>query len=258
MTPSPTNTPANRYGSIAAEIYDLDKAYFALPDTAFHLETLAGVAGPILEPACGSGRTLVPLLEAGHDAAGFDTSEEMLEQCRARCAAAGFAPDLTRQGFADFAYDRAFAAIVVPVGSFTLIGEFAVAMAVLGRFRDHLAAGGLLIVDIQSLAFLANTREDRRSWTAANGDLLTVEGKQDSIDWLRQRDRHTCRYERWRDNRLIEAQLEPMIQRHWGLEEFTLALMQSGFGEIEVTGSYARGRSPRSSDRTLTFAARKA
>lgn len=29
----------NRYGSIAAEIYDLDKPYFALPDTAFHLWT---------------------------------------------------------------------------------------------------------------------------------------------------------------------------------------------------------------------------
>jgi SAM-dependent methyltransferase len=218
---------------------------------------LAGVAGPILEPACGSGRTLVPLLEAGHDAAGFDTSEEMLEQCRARCAAAGFAPDLTRQGFADFSYDRDFAAILMPAGSFTLIGEFVEAMAVLGRFRDHLADGGLLIVDIQSLAFLANTRDDRRSWTAANGDLLTVEGKRDRTDWLRQRDRHTCRYERWRDNRLIEAQLEPMIQRHWGLEEFTLALMQSGFGEIRVWGGYERTRAPSPRDRTLTFAARR-
>lgn len=79
-----TKTPANRYGSIAAEIYDLDKPIGALPDTAFHLERLAAIDGPVLEPACGSGRTLIPLLEAGREVAGFDPSAEMLAQCAAR------------------------------------------------------------------------------------------------------------------------------------------------------------------------------
>ncbi|HVY03450.1 MAG TPA: class I SAM-dependent methyltransferase, partial [Caulobacterales bacterium] len=84
---SHANSPANRYGSIAAEIYDLDKPFGAWPDTRFYLERFAGFTGPILEPACGSGRAMIPLLEAGHDVTGFDLSEEMLARCRARCAA---------------------------------------------------------------------------------------------------------------------------------------------------------------------------
>ena len=248
--------PLNRYGSIAAEIYDIDKPFGALPDTAFHLEGLAGITGPILEPACGSGRTLVPLLQAGHDVTGFDTSQEMLQRCEARCAEAGFSPALSRQGFESFTYDRAFAAIIVPVGSFTLIDDFAVALAVLRRFHDHLAPGGLLVLDIQPLAFLAASGEDRRQWTASNGDLLTAEGKRTETNWLTQRAKTTYRYERWRDGNLVETQLDLMSQRYWGLEEFRLALQAAGFTQIGVTGGYARSRAPRAADRVLTFEAR--
>ena len=102
--PSNTNTRVNRYGALAAEIYDIDKPYFFLPDTRFHLEWLAAVDGPILEPACGTGRTLVPLLDAGHAMTGFDASPDMLERCRAKCAARGHNPPLSQQRFEDFRY----------------------------------------------------------------------------------------------------------------------------------------------------------
>jgi SAM-dependent methyltransferase len=251
----PIDTTINRYGSIAAEIYDIDKPLGALPDTAFHLERFAGFDGPILEPACGSGRTLIPFLEAGLDIAGFDSSQEMLERCRAHCAERGLAPDLSLQRYEDFAYARPFAAILVPVGSFTLIDDFAVAMAVLRRFHAALLPGGLLVLDMEPLRPLAIDGQDRRRWTAANGDLLTIEGVRVRVDWLGQREERQLRYERWRDHRLVESQIEPMAQRYWGLEEFRLALEASGFGEVRVIGGYDRGRSPRANDRTLTYEA---
>ena len=251
------NTTTNRYGSIAAEIYDLDKPLGALPDTAFHLERFAGFAGRILEPACGSGRTLVPLLDAGCDATGFDASPEMLERCRALCAEHGHAPDLSNQRFEDFHYDRPFDAIVIPGASFTLVADFNTAMAVLHRFYEHLAVGGLVVLDLQPLSALAPSGEDRRQWTAANGDLLTLEGHRVATDWLGQRAEATLRYERWRDNRLIETQLEPWAQRHWGVEEFALALAAAGFSEVSVVGDYDRRRPPRARDRILTFEARR-
>ncbi len=249
------NTSTNRYGSIAAEIYDIDKPVGALPDTAYYLARLADIDGPILEPACGSGRTLIPLLRARHTVAGFDPSEEMLDRCRAGCASEGFAPELSRQRFEDFSYDRPFAAIVLPMGSFTLIDDFARAMAVLRRFHAHLVTGGRLIVDIASIAWLAETGEDRRRWTADNGDLLTIEGKRVATDWLTQRAESLLRYERWRDNALVESQMEPMAQRYWGVEEFRLALEASGFAEITVTGGHRPGRTPTSAARAITFEA---
>ncbi|MEO8812465.1 MAG: class I SAM-dependent methyltransferase [Caulobacteraceae bacterium] len=249
-----TTTATNRYGSIAAEIYDIDKPFGALPDTAFHLRRLADVDGPILEPACGSGRTLVPLLEAGHHVTGFDTSPEMLANCRDRCVARGFAPDLSLQRFETFTYETRFAAIVIPGASFTFIGDFAVAMAVLRRFYDHLAPGGRLIVDLDGLAFLAATGEDRRCWTTEDGDLLTCTGARLGVDWVAQRERHHIRYERWRDNRLVDTQIEPMERRLWGVDEFGLALDAVGFSDVAVTGNY-RPRPPRAGDRIFTFEA---
>ena len=251
----PSETVTNRYGSIAAEIYDLDKPYFALPDTAFHLERFAGFDRPILEPACGSGRTLVPFLEAGLDVTGFDPSPEMLERCRARCAEAGFAPDLSRQRYADFSYPRTFGAILVPVGSFTLVDDFAAAMDVLRRFHDHLDPGGVLVLDIQGLNFLASTTSDRRRWTATTGDLLTLEGVRTATDWLAQRAEATYRYERWRAGKLVETEIDVMAQRYWGLDEFRLALETAGFGDVTVCGGYDRSRGPGPADRVLTFEA---
>jgi SAM-dependent methyltransferase len=252
-----SNTTLNRYGSIAAEIYDLDKPAGAQPDTVFHLARFAGFGGTILEPACGSGRTLVPLLDAGCDVTGFDPSPEMLDRCRALSSERGHSPDLTNQRFEDFRYDRTFAAILVPAGSFTLIDDFAAAMAVLGRFADHLEVGGVLVLDIQPLRALGTPGEDLRQWAAANGDLLTNEGKRTRTDWLAQRIESRQRYERWRQGVLIESQLEPMAQRFWGLEEFAFALGAAGFGEIKVAGDYDRSRPPRANARVLTFEARR-
>ena len=252
-----TNTTTNRYGSIAAEIYDIDKPFGALPDTRFHLERFKGFHGPILEPACGSGRTLLPLLEASCEVAGFDLSPDMLDRCRACCADRGFTPDLTLQRFEDFQYDRRFSAILVPVGSFTLIDRFETAMAVLRRFHDALLPGGIVVLDIQPLSFLVPRGEDRRQWTADNGDLLTIDGVRTRIDWAGQRVESRLRYERWRGHQLVETQLEPMVQRFWGLEEFTLALASAGFADVSVCGGYERGRAVRSGDTVMTFEARR-
>lgn len=251
----PHITVLNRYGSIAAEIYDIDKPYFALPDTRFHLERFEGFARPILEPACGSGRTLIPFLQAGLDITGFDPSLEMLDRCRVRAAEAGFAPDLSRQRYEDFAYDRRFGAILIPVGSFTLIDDFAMAMDVMRRFHDHLEPGGVLVIDLQGLNFLTARGEDRRRWTAANGDLLTCEGIRTATNLLRQRAETTYRYERWRDHALVETQIDVMAQRYWGLDEFRLALEAAGFADVTVCGGYDRRRGPRDGDRVWTFEA---
>jgi SAM-dependent methyltransferase len=253
--PSNSNTRVNRYGPLAAEIYDIDKPDFSLPDTRFHLERLAAVDGPILEPACGTGRTLAPLLDAGHDATGFDASPDMLERCCAKCAARGHDANLSQQAFEDFRYAEPFAAVVIPVGTFTLIDDVQVAMAVLRRLRDHLRPGGLLLIDLPSLAAMADTSDDRRSWTAENGDLLTLHGQRVATDWVSQRLQGLCRYERWRDNALVDAQLEPMSQRAWGMAEMRLALTVCGFGDVTVVGDHDRRRPVRAGDRSLTFEA---
>jgi len=246
----------NRYGRLCAEIYDLDKPTGSLFDIPYYQGRLKDLDGPILEAAVGTGRLMIPLLEAGLDVEGFDHSAEMLAICRANAAARGFEPRLTQARFQDIAYDRAFAAIIVPASSFVLIDDHDEALGVLGRFRDHLAPGGLLLVDMPPMSFFEVVAKPR-GWIAANGDRLTLDSQMAVSDPIAQRRVNHDRYDRWRDGKLVESELELFAYRVWGLKEFELTLAAAGFTDVEVCGNYRVGRPVRTGDGMLNFSARK-
>ena len=248
--------PLNRYGSLCAEIYDLDKPPGALFDIAYYSQRLKGLEGRVLEAACGSGRLMIPLLESGVDVAGFDHSADMLAVCRGHATARGFDPLLVQARFQDFRLESTFAAIIVPASSFILVDRYDEAMAVLERFLDHLEPGGALYVDLPPMSFF-EVQGGVRSWTALNGDLLRLDSQRVVTDAVRQRRVNHDRYERWRDGKLIESQLELFAYRVWGLNEFELALKVAGFEVVEVSGNYQAGRPVKSSDGILNFIARK-
>ena len=116
--------PLNRYGSLCAEIYDLDKPPGVLFDIAYYSQRLKGLEGRVLEAACGSGRLMIPLLESGVDVAGFDHSADMLAVCRGHATARGFDPLLVQARFQDFRLESTFAAIIVPASSFILVDRY--------------------------------------------------------------------------------------------------------------------------------------
>jgi hypothetical protein len=180
----------------------------------------------------------------------------MLHQCRLACDQRGLSPDLRRTSFEEFAYDERFAAIVVAAGTFTLIDDFAAALAALRRFHAHLRPGGRLFVDLTPLAFLTATPADfLRSWTTPEGDILRIDSRRIELDLLAQRRVSHDHYQRWRDGRLAEQELEVLAQRYWGLQEFELALRAAGFGDICVCGGYRSGRAPHGGDRMWCFEA---
>lgn len=246
----------NRYGRLCAEIYDLDKPVGSLPDIGYYQGRLKDLDGPILEAGVGTGRLLLPLLDAGLAMEGFDHSADMLAVCRANARERGLSPRLSQARFQDFTCDTALAAIIVPASSFILIDDFEEAMGVLARFRDHLAPGGLLLIDLPPMSFF-EVAGPPRSWTAANGDLLTIASQRAVTDPLRQRRVNQDRYERWREGRLIETEIELFAYRVWGVNEFQLALAATGFEAIEVCGNYRPGKPPRSSDGILNFSAQR-
>ena len=258
---APANAPAqvNRYGALCAEVYVLDKPPGALGDIPYYRDQLGALDGPILEAGCGSGRLMIPMLEAGLAIQGFDHSEWMLAQCRQAADARGLNAPLSRQRLQEFAFDERFAAIVSPVGGFTLIDDYAEALAVLRRFHDHLRPGGRLFVDLMPLAYLTNpTSHHVRSWTTPSGDQLTITSSRLELDLLRQRRVTLDRYDRWRGGKLIESEVETLATRAWGLHEFELTLKEAGFEGITVCGDYRLGRPPRASDAWWCFQAVRA
>ena len=66
---------AGAYEGLAVEVYDHDKAIGrSFGHVEFYRGRMANLAGPVLEPAFGNGRMMVPLLEAIHQVAGSDAS----------------------------------------------------------------------------------------------------------------------------------------------------------------------------------------
>ncbi|HLY78118.1 MAG TPA: class I SAM-dependent methyltransferase [Caulobacteraceae bacterium] len=238
-------SPLNRYGEMCAEVYVLDKPPGALGDIEYYREALGRLEGPFLEAACGSGRLMIPMLEAGFDVHGFDHSEHMLAQCRSAADERGLPLKVQRSTYQDFAFDQPFGAIVSPVGSFTLVDDYDAALAALRRFHECLRPGGRLFVDIMPLGYLtARPLDYVRSWTTPSGDLLRIVSNVVELDLLAQRRVSQDRYERWRGGRLVEQELEVLAVRSWALKEFELTLKEAGFAEISVCADYRVGRPP--------------
>src|SRR5262245_37269450 len=64
--------------------------------------------GPVLEVACGTGRVLLPCLQAGVNIEGLDLFEPLLAKLRAKAAALGLSPRLHQADMNDFSLPRRF------------------------------------------------------------------------------------------------------------------------------------------------------
>lgn len=249
---------AGSYGDIATEVYDLDKPTgHSFGDVEFYKERLASCSGRILEPAVGTGRVLIPLLEAGLTVDGFDSSHEMLERCRELCAERDLKPSLFAEKMQTLSVPERYEAIIVPAGSFLLLHERRESLEALKRFREHLVPGGRLILDILFQTDLSTEAVSTRSWTTPEDDFITLESKLVEVDFLKQYTVSHLRYDRWRGGKLVETELQRFPLRWYGTEEFRLVLQSAGFSEVVLSSDYEYGNPPSSAEQTLTFEARR-
>ncbi|MDX5990861.1 class I SAM-dependent methyltransferase [Ectopseudomonas alcaliphila] len=246
----------NRYGKLASWVYHLDKPVgHSFGDLEYYQQRLTGCGGPILEPAVGNGRIIIPMLEMGLAIEGFDASQDMLEYCRQECMSRGLLTTLTCQTFEQFSYDRRFAAIIMPAGSFQLITETATAMSVLRKFWDHLQPGGRLILDIDPIESIVREANFARSWPVGGDSLLTLTCHRAEVDYVKQTTLSHLHYQHWRDGILQSAELDLFHLRWWGIDELAFALREAGFVDVVVSGGYQHGRQPCKSDQIISFEA---
>ncbi|MEX6161653.1 hypothetical protein AB6G16_08265 [Proteus mirabilis] len=71
------------YHSLSAQVYQLDKPIgCSFGDVEYYQQRLKDVKGKILEPAVGTGRILIPLLQSGFNIEGFDFPKRCLNFVR--------------------------------------------------------------------------------------------------------------------------------------------------------------------------------
>ncbi len=244
------------YSRLSSEIYDIDKPIgYSFGDIEFYMERLESVEGPILEPATGTGRILIPLLEKGFRVDGFDSSEEMLSICRRNCQQRGLNPTLFNGKMESFSLDTEYGAIIIPTGTFLLLHEREKSIAALKNFHKHLNHGGKLIVDVFLQTDITLGKVSTKTWELENGDIITLEDKIVQVDYINQFTVGHNRYEKWRNGTLIQSELEKFPLRWYGVEEFKTILELVGFENIVISSGYEYGKYPVTHGHPITFEA---
>ena len=113
----------------------------------FYVGLAREAKGPVLDIACGTGRVLLPVLQAGTDADGMDLFQPMLDTARRKADALGLSPALHRGDMADFQLPRRYALIMITFNAFCHMLTTEDQLRSLGCIRRHLLPGGLLAFD---------------------------------------------------------------------------------------------------------------
>jgi ubiquinone/menaquinone biosynthesis C-methylase UbiE len=83
-------------------------------DRNYYLQIIKEFGQPVLDIGCGTGRLIVDFLQHGIDIDGIDSSPEMLEICRDKCAKLGFSVNLYCQTVQALSLPRRYRTILVP------------------------------------------------------------------------------------------------------------------------------------------------
>lgn len=246
------------YRKLCTEVYELTKPVGGeYSDVPYFIHHLSKISGRILEGMVGTGRLLIPLLEAGLQVEGIDASPDMLAVCRRNCAARGLSSRLYEGSIENLSVPGKFSAIVVTLSSFMLLGNRAAAIATLQAFAKHLEPNGRIFVDLElpvGSFKTENVVNQRKPIQCLDGSVIVMQTSS-SIDWLEQIEHTLIRYEKWKDGKLIDAELQHLPLHWFGREEFVMCLRDQGYTNITLCANYQDGLEPDSYHDQLCFSA---
>lgn len=166
------------YGKLCTKFYDADKK-FASPEEVSFYASIFSKNDIILEPMCGSGRLLIPLLQAGYTVHGLDNSPDMLNSCRNRASEFGLQPILFEDEVEAMKLPQKYDGIVIPFGSFQLFCPRAIAFHALEIFKEHLKPNGKLVMDLfvpwDALYENNETEQSEREVKTKDGSVIRIE-----------------------------------------------------------------------------------
>ena len=140
-----------------AEVYDL--LVREGKDDPFYVQFAKERGGRVLDLACGSGRLLPGLLEAGLAVTGLDLSPHMLERAKARPRPKTSQLELVEGDMRGFSFPEPYDTIIIPYCSLMYMYNDLDRLSVFRNCYAHLKGGGYLVFD-----FLAGEVELGEGW----------------------------------------------------------------------------------------------
>ena len=124
----------------------------------------------LFEPACGTGRLLIKLAQAGYQVAGNDLNSKAVDFCNARLQRAGFRPTARVGDMSSFRLARPVDAGFNLINSFRHLATDAAAESHLRCMAEVIASGGLYLLGLH-LTPPGPRACDEEAWVARRGGL---------------------------------------------------------------------------------------
>ncbi len=241
----PPEPPVVRSPYQDPEVYDLLFDGYD-EDVAFYLAHARAARGPVLDLACGSGRLLIPALAAGVDIEGLDLQSEMLGELTRKARARGLEPCVHPGDMRSFALPRRYALIFSAFNALVHNLTPEDWLATLRGCRAHLAPGGTLLFDVQTMppAALADpdgvpVQEFEVRYPDAGLTLRLIDTRRKDPVAQTQRSRIEVQ-ELDAEGRVVTSHRFETTVRWVQRNEMTLMLGLAGFARWEIFGGFAR------------------
>ena len=224
---------------------------------------------PALDVGCGTGRILVPCVEAGMEVHGSDASEEMIRLCRAALSSRSLATDLTVASTHELDLGQSYST-VISCGVFGVGTTREEDLEGLRRIREHLTPSGCLIFDFylpgeNSTEWLSWSKRARPTlpspWTkpdvrkSSDGDEFLLQTRTIEFDPMEQYSIREIRVKQYEDQELVNCHQYRIRLNSYFKNEIQLMLKVTGYTHIEMFGGFRSTRPRAYKDYHLTVLA---
>jgi SAM-dependent methyltransferase len=242
------------YLGLCTEVYDLSKPNPPKDAYDFYRDYVMKANGSILEPMCGTGRFLLPLLEEGFNVHGFDASDHMLNALNAKAKAKNLEATIWKGFVEDLKRPEQYQLIFIPSGSFGLIIDPDAVKAALKVFYDHLTNDGILLFEGDTLNAVPVLNVWRGSaWHKSDGQMIM-------LSQLATMEDNICnsigKYELVLNNSIIHTEIEELKVRIYEPHELTEIIKSCGF-KVRIIKAFEAEAEPDENDEAVVYECRK-
>ncbi len=228
-----------------ARFYDADYRHYT-DDLAAIMDLAAECGDPILELGCGTGRILAPLAAAGHTITGVDISPALLALSRHKLANNQGEPraTLVEADLRTFDLpDKRFTFAFCTSNTLMHLTSQADQLAVLQNTHRHLAADGLLLIDLfnpdlSRLQAVNGVQEFADQWLDESSGAQVYKWTVRTLDWAEQIQDTLFIYEEVLPDGYVRRTPCPFVLRFLWCSEAELLLQKAGFEVEGVWGDF--------------------
>jgi len=241
------------YRSLCTDFFDLDKPVAHPTEYAFYMHYVTQTNGPILEPMCGTGRYLIPMIEDGFTIDGFDASPFMLNALKQKCTQKNITPHVWTDYLETIQTHKKYELIFIPDCSLCLFLDDEKIKTCLKKIYYLLQPGGKFVFDIETVFSIpANIGIwQGKAYTKENGQHIVLNllplPIRDNIATV------ICRYELIENTEIIKTEVENFQIKLYKLFEMDALLEKIGFTTVKRLAAYNHDCEPDLYDHTIAY-----